>query len=319
MSAVPTWVGRDELLGLLVLSDSYVASVPNVEYSAAPHKFVQRHSSTMASHDASMSHGTSVPSSRYDPGDGLQEGEKGRKRSLSTSHEQTPLLFLPTHQQFAMEDPDSKRPQVYSATLSARSQESEKKSVNLFYATVYALVNVIISAPGTTYDLLPLLNRILWGCTISRDLRRLLSSGSLLSMLLTKLLHLGLYGYAAVIFNHPVFRDHMNALSKLVIFSSMIHQLSFVLFSSMPFAIGTVQDAGLIFLSSMANTIANEMLAEGASEAAIVSTTLVILSLGTALLGLVLIGLGKFKLANAVSYLPMPVVGGMFLSSWSVA
>jgi SulP family sulfate permease len=104
----------------------------------------------------------------------------------------------------------------------------------------------------------------------------------------------------------------MNALSKLVIFSSMIHQLSFVLFSTMPFAIGTVQDAGLIFLSSMANTIANEMLDAGESEAAIVSTTLVLLSLGTALLGLVLVVLGKFKLANAVGYLPMPVVGGMF-------
>lgn len=78
----------------------------------------------------------------------------------------------------------------------------------------------------------------------------------------------------------------------------------------MPFAIGTVQDAGLIFLSSMANTIANQMLDDGESEEAILSTTLVLLSLGTALLGVVLIVIGKCKLANAVSYLPMPVVGG---------
>jgi len=127
----------------------------------------------------------------------------------------------------------------------------------------------------------------------------------------------GLYGYAAVIFNHPIYQDHMNALSKLVIFSSLIHQLSFTLFSTMPFAIGTVQDAGLIFLSSMASTIADRMLDDDkdVSKKAIVSTTMVLLSAGTALLGIVLIVVGKFKLANAVSYLPMPVVGGELLFS----
>lgn len=131
------------------------------------------------------------------------------------------------------------------------------------YCLVYAIVNVIISAPG-------------------------------------------LYGYAAVIFNNPVFNNHMNALSKLVIFSSLVHQLGFFLFSSLDFAIGTVQDAGLIFLSGMANIIANEMSADGHSEEEIVSTTLVLLSLGTAALGLVLVLMGKFRLADVVSYLPMP-------------
>jgi len=149
----------------------------------------------------------------------------------------------------------------------------------------------------------------------------------------------GLYGYAAVIFNHPVFQNHMNALSKLVIFSSLVHQLSFTLFSTMPFAIGTVQDAGLIFLSSMANSIAEKLLHEADDDAAamrkkgghggddssassadddarveavILSTTMVLLSAGTALLGLVLIVIGKCKVANLVSYLPMPVVGGAY-------
>jgi hypothetical protein len=120
----------------------------------------------------------------------------------------------------------------------------------------------------------------------------------------------GLYGYAAVIFNNPIFENHMNALSKLVLFSSLIHQLGFLLFSTLDFAIGMVQDAGLIFLSHMANTIANIMVEDGHTEAEIVSTTLVLLSLGTALLGLVLVVMGKFRLADAVSYLPMPVVGG---------
>ena len=82
------------------------------------------------------------------------------------------------------------------------------------------------------------------------------------------------------------------------------------MFSSLPFAIGTVQDAGLIFLSSMANTIANRMIDDGNTEIEILSTTLVLLCSGTACLGLVLVVMGKFKLADAVSFLPMPVVGG---------
>lgn len=120
----------------------------------------------------------------------------------------------------------------------------------------------------------------------------------------------GLYGYASVIFNHPCFQQHINALSKLVIFSSFVHQLGMTLFSSLGFAIGTVQDAGLIFLSAMANTIADNILGNGGTIEEVISTTLVILSIGTASLGFVLMLLGKFRLLDIVSYLPMPVIGG---------
>lgn len=112
----------------------------------------------------------------------------------------------------------------------------------------------------------------------------------------------GLYGYASVIFKDPVFHPYRNDLAKLVISSSLVHQLGFTMFSSLDFAIGTVQDAGLVFLSAMSSKIAENMRDDNA--AAILSTTLVLLSLGTAVLGLVLIVLGKFQLANAVSFLP---------------
>lgn len=115
----------------------------------------------------------------------------------------------------------------------------------------------------------------------------------------------GLYGYSSVIFNNPAFQPHMAALSKLVIFSSLVHQFAFAMFSSLDFAIGTVQDAGLIFLSSMANSIANDILDNGGTVDEVLSTTLVILPLGTASLGFVLILLGKFRLLDIVSYLPM--------------
>jgi len=124
-----------------------------------------------------------------------------------------------------------------------------------------------------------------------------------------------LYGYAAVIFNHSVFQPHINALSKLVIFSSVIHQACFSIFSSLPFSIGQVQDAGLIFLSTMSNKIANKIIEESGGDMEsvaeeVLSTTIVLLGLSTASLGIVLILMGKFRLADVVAYLPLPVVGG---------
>jgi hypothetical protein len=108
-----------------------------------------------------------------------------------------------------------------------------------------------------------------------------------------------LYGYAAVIFNHPVFGARMDALSKMVVFSSLLHQLAFTLFSGLPFAIGTVQDAGLIFLSSMSNQIATAILdVDDGTEEEVMSTVLVLLALGTASLGIVLILMGYFQLAK---------------------
>lgn len=53
----------------------------------------------------------------------------------------------------------------------------------------------------------------------------------------------GLYGYASVIFNHPSFQPEIAKLSKLVVFSSFVHQLGFLLFSTLDFAIGTVQES----------------------------------------------------------------------------
>lgn len=119
-----------------------------------------------------------------------------------------------------------------------------------------------------------------------------------------------LYGYAAVIFNHDAFQPYISTLSKLVILSSAVHQLSFVLFSSIPFSIAQVQDAGLLFLSCISNYIANVIISEGGTAEEILSTTVVALGVATATLGLMLMLMGRFKCANAVSYLPLPVVGG---------
>ncbi|KAG1685868.1 hypothetical protein DVH05_007634 [Phytophthora capsici] len=122
-----------------------------------------------------------------------------------------------------------------------------------------------------------------------------------------------MYGYAAIIFSHPTFFHHMPALSKLVLFSSAIHQLMFTLMSSLPFAIGQVQNVGLIFLSAMATSICNSLNDnddEDVTAEAKIATTIVTIGVATASLGVCLVLMGRFKLAGLASYLPMPVIGG---------
>ena len=182
-------------------------------------------------------------------------------------------------------------------TASSSSSAVERTKAFLYYL-VYALINVIISGtvfrqPGPD----------VWSAHRGLFYSRIHLHPWTLSyaMLFFFLLHSpvpGLYGYAAVIFSHEVFLPHMNALSKLVIFSSLIHQLSFCLFSSLPFAIGTVQDAGLIFLSTMSSKLAAAILADGGTDEEVLSTVLVLLGLGTATLGLLLIAVGHFRLAE---------------------
>lgn len=68
----------------------------------------------------------------------------------------------------------------------------------------------------------------------------------------------------------------------------------------MPFAVGQVQDAGLIFLSSMTTTVAEYCRARSLPDEVLLSTALVVVALATATLGLALIGIGRLGLASIV-------------------
>jgi SulP family sulfate permease len=125
--------------------------------------------------------------------------------------------------------------------------------------------------------------------------------------------------FCSIIFRDAAFAPYLPFLVKLVLFSSAIHQICFSLFSSLPFAVGQVQDAGLIFLSTMAASvvqgITSSAVEAGISDRSsldevIVPTTLFTLAVCTFLLGGMLMVVAKLKLASMVQYLPMPVVGG---------
>ncbi|DAZ94510.1 TPA: hypothetical protein N0F65_011863 [Lagenidium giganteum] len=119
--------------------------------------------------------------------------------------------------------------------------------------------------------------------------------------------------FAQIIFRDPVFRPYMSELIKLVLTSAAIHQVCFTATSSLSFAVGQVQDAGLIFLSAMASSTVQSLQEASNGQVSmteVLATTLFTLAASTALLGIALIITGKLKIASFVQYLPMPVVGG---------
>mmetsp|Transcript_30828 Transcript_30828/g.46766 ORF Transcript_30828/g.46766 Transcript_30828/m.46766 type:complete len:586 (+) Transcript_30828:180-1937(+) len=119
-----------------------------------------------------------------------------------------------------------------------------------------------------------------------------------------------LMSFANIIYRHDAFGPYLPTLIKLTIVSGIVHQVCFSLASSLPFAIGQVQDAGLIFLSSMAGSMVQYCQSRGYGDEVLLATATIGLSLSTALLGLGLIAIGKLKLAQYVQMLPTPVIGG---------
>lgn len=59
--------------------------------------------------------------------------------------------------------------------------------------------------------------------------------------------------FGTIIYHDAAYGPYLPTLIKLTVISSMVHQLCFSTFSSLPYSIGQVQDAGLIFLSAMAS------------------------------------------------------------------
>lgn len=119
-----------------------------------------------------------------------------------------------------------------------------------------------------------------------------------------------LMSFGSIIYHDDFFRPYLSVLMKLTVVSGAVHQITFSSVSSLPFAVGQVQDAGLIFLSAMARDIVSKCKAVGVDDVSILATTTVGLSMFTAILGVALILIGKFKLASYCQLLPSSVIGG---------
>jgi SulP family sulfate permease len=119
-----------------------------------------------------------------------------------------------------------------------------------------------------------------------------------------------LMSFGSIIYRDEAFAPYMPVLIKLTVVSGMVHQICFSTLSGLPFAVGQVQDAGLIFLSSMAGDMVEFCRSRGHPDDVLLATVTVGLGLATALLGLGLVILGRLNLAQYVQMLPTPVIGG---------
>ncbi|GMH66632.1 hypothetical protein TrRE_jg3033 [Triparma retinervis] len=116
--------------------------------------------------------------------------------------------------------------------------------------------------------------------------------------------------FGTIIYHDPVYSPYLPTLIKLTLVSSMVHQLCFSTFSSLPYSIGQVQDAGLIFLSGISSSFSGLAAGGNWEDRELLATSTIGLSLCTACLGLGLMLIGRCRLARFVQYLPTPVVGG---------
>lgn len=120
--------------------------------------------------------------------------------------------------------------------------------------------------------------------------------------------------FTTIIYSHPIYHPYLPILTQCTLFSSIVHQLVFSSLSSLPFAIGQVQDAGLIFLSNMAAQLAVHYSTTTTTTTVniehLIPTTMMALSVSTVVLGISLILIGYFQLAQYVQLLPTCVVGG---------
>ena len=122
--------------------------------------------------------------------------------------------------------------------------------------------------------------------------------------------------FGSIIFHDEFFKPYLPVLVELTVISGVVHQIMFSTFSMLPFSVGSVQDAGLIFLSTIASGIVRYCKERKYDDETILATTLIGLSLSTAILGISLMVIGRLRLAGYVRYLPTPVSHNTFTSSF---
>ena len=81
---------------------------------------------------------------------------------------------------------------------------------------------------------------------------------------------------------------------KLVFLSSGVHQIIFSLRSTLPYAVGQVQDVGLIFLSAMATNVVDACHKAGKDSDTTLGSVLLTLLLTTLLVGVLIILVGEY-------------------------
>ena len=89
------------------------------------------------------------------------------------------------------------------------------------------------------------------------------------------------------------FQPILGQMVKLVFLSSGVQQIIFSLRSTLPYAVGQVQDVGLIFLSAMATNVVDVCHKAGKDSDTTLGSVLLTLLLTTLLVGVLIILVGE--------------------------
>ncbi len=113
--------------------------------------------------------------------------------------------------------------------------------------------------------------------------------------------------YAALIFNGPL--DHLLAYGVAVtLLSAAVGGAVVALRSSLPFAVAGPDSSISVVLAAMVAALVQRLIADGNAD--LLEPTLIIVSLATALTGLLLCLLGFTHAGRAIRFVPYPVIGG---------
>lgn len=115
-----------------------------------------------------------------------------------------------------------------------------------------------------------------------------------------------LIAFASIVFQHEIYRPFLESFCRLFFLSSALHQMVFNVYSTLPFAMGQVQDVGVVFLKAIASSIAGDV----HNVKSAVSTSLVCMTLSTLFVGMCVMLVAKKRWAGFVNYIPLPVIAG---------
>lgn len=113
--------------------------------------------------------------------------------------------------------------------------------------------------------------------------------------------------FCYIIFSDDEYQQYIPSLLKLVALTSVVHQIVTTIYNDMPYAVGQMQDAGIIYLAAIATSIS-----DNTNKKSVLSTTLIMLSFGTICCGLAILIINKFNFSGYVHYVPRPVISGYF-------
>jgi len=116
--------------------------------------------------------------------------------------------------------------------------------------------------------------------------------------------------FAAIVYKDRAFNPDLGGLARLAFLASGLQQVVFSARSRLPYAVGQVQDVGLILLSSMASSVAAQCRAAGVSREAAVAAAVWSASVATFGVGVAVTAVGHFRLASLSVGVPLSVVGG---------